>query len=122
VLEESVRERAARLAACEAQVRTFFDHSSECHAVLAKTGSGGFSYEKINPTTLRLYELTCGQVVGRKLENLIGCEAAAQVGSHLRACLGANTPQHYERCHGDHIVEAIATPVRAKPVPCGGSS
>ena len=42
-LERRVEERTAQLAASEALVGSFFEHSSECHAVLVED-DGGFRY------------------------------------------------------------------------------
>ena len=63
-LESRIEERTARLLAREVMIRTFFNHSSECHAVLVDAGDDGFRYEEINPATLRLYDKTREQVIG----------------------------------------------------------
>ena len=42
-LEKRVEERTAQLAASEALVGSFFEHSSECHAILVED-DGGFRY------------------------------------------------------------------------------
>ncbi|HEY6577922.1 MAG TPA: PAS domain-containing protein, partial [Rhizomicrobium sp.] len=110
-LEDAVRERTARLAASETLIRTFFDHSSECHAVLAESERGGFCYEEVNPATLQLYGLRRDQVIGRTLAEILGASSAREVAEPLQTCLRTNSPCRYERRHGDRIVEAIATPV-----------
>jgi PAS domain S-box-containing protein len=110
-LERRIEEGAAQLAATEALIWTFFEHSSECHVVMAEAAEGQFRYEAINPATLRLYGMRRAQVIGRTIEQLFGVEAAAQVNGHLAACLRLGAPVRYERMHGDAVVEAIATPV-----------
>ena len=50
-LERRVEERTTALAASEALVTTFFQHSPECHAVLVEDGDG-FRFQEINPATL----------------------------------------------------------------------
>jgi PAS domain S-box-containing protein len=110
-LEDAVRERTARLLASETLIRTFFDHSSECHAVLVEAEGGGFRFEEINPATLRLYGMTREQVLGRKLEDVLGGERAADVTPALDDCLRSGAPERYERQHGHAIVEAVVTPV-----------
>ena len=65
------RKRAAQLAATEALIRTFFEHSSECHVVMAEAAEGQFRYEEINPATLRLYGMRRAQVIGRTIERIV---------------------------------------------------
>ncbi len=113
-LERRIEEGAAQLAATEALIGTFFEHSSECHAVMAETAEGQFRYEEINPATLQLYGKTRDQVIGRTVDELFGAEGAAEVNGHLAACLRLGAPYRYERMQGDAVVEAIATPVPAR--------
>jgi PAS domain S-box-containing protein len=111
MLRGRVHERSQQLAATEALIQTFFQHSSECHAVLVEEADGQFRYEEINPATLRLYGKTREQVVGRTIEQVFGPERAAEIGSHLTACLRAGAPHRYERVQGGATIEALATPV-----------
>jgi PAS domain S-box-containing protein len=110
-LEEKVAERAAQLAARETLIRTFYEHSSECHAVLVAVAGGRFRYEEINPATLRLYGKTREEVIGKTLEEVVHAPTAATLTAHLNHCLAINEPLRYERAHGDRMLEAIATPV-----------
>jgi PAS domain S-box-containing protein len=110
-LERQVEERSAQLAATEALIRTFFEHSSECHAVLAEADRGQFRYEEINPATLRLYRRARAQVIGYTTGEVFGEEKAAELNRHLTACLRSGSPHRYERAQGDRTIEAIATPV-----------
>jgi PAS domain S-box-containing protein len=110
-LEQKVAERAAQLAARETLIHTFYEHSSECHAVLAAVAGGRFRYEEINPATLRLYGKTREEVVGRRIEEVFDAATAATLTAHLNDCLAINVPLRYERAHGDRMLEAIATPV-----------
>jgi PAS domain S-box-containing protein len=116
-LEERVEERTARLLASETLIRTFFDHSSECHAVMVDDNDGSFRYAEINPATLRLYGKPREQVIGFTTDELFGAENAAEVNRHLAACLRGGVPYRYERMQGNRIVEAIATPVLNEPGP-----
>ena len=79
ILEWRIQERTRQLAATEALIQTFFEHSSECHAVLIEEGDGQFRYEEINPATLRLYGKTREQVVGYTIEEVFGAEIAAEI-------------------------------------------
>ena len=110
-LERRIEERTRRLAATEAMIRTFFEHSSECHAVLAETDDGRFRYEEINPATLRLYHMTRKQVIGKTVDEVFDAETAAAVNERLTACLRAGAPYRYERTQGEGVIEAVATPV-----------
>jgi PAS domain S-box-containing protein len=113
-LERRIEERTARLTATEALIQTFFFHSSECHAVLVEADEGQFRYEEVNPATLRLYGRTRAQVVGYTIEEVFGAKVAAELNTHLAACLRAGVPYRYERNQGEAVVEAIATPVPAE--------
>ncbi len=114
-LEQRIQERTRRLVATEALIRTFFQHSSECHAVLVEAGEDQFRYEEVNPATLRLYGRAREQVIGRTLKDVFGPEIAAEVGDHLAACLREDTPYRYERSQNDAVIEAVATPVTREP-------
>src|SRR5271168_4887477 len=109
-LERRVDERTAQLAATEALVGTFFEHSSECHAILVEE-DGGFRYQEVNPATLRLYGMGRDEVVGRRTEDVLGPEMGAAVDRHLAQCLREGGSRHYERMQGAGVIEAVATAV-----------
>ncbi len=110
-LEDRIAERSSQLAATEVLIRTFFDHSSECHAVLVETEDGDFRYEEANPATLRLYHKTRDQVIGFTTTQIVGPELAAALNRHLANALKGGVPYRYERQQRRGIVEAVATPV-----------
>jgi PAS domain S-box-containing protein len=109
--ERTQTQQATQLQAREALINTFYQHSSECHAVLVETGDGRFRYEEINPATLRLYRKTRAEVIGRTIEEVLGAEIAPTLNTHLSTCLRLDAPRHYERAQGERVVEAVATPV-----------
>jgi PAS domain S-box-containing protein len=111
ILEWRIQERTQQLAATQALIETFFNHSSECHAILVEEGEGQFSYEEINPATLQLYGKTRDQVVGYTIEEVLGAEPAREIGGHLTACLQTGAPYRYVRAQGESAIEAVATPV-----------
>ena len=115
ILESRIQERTRQLAATEALIQTFFEHSSECHVVMIEEGDGQFRYEEINPATLRLYGKTREQVVGYTIEEVFGAEVAAEIGAHLAACLRKGGPYQYERTQGEATIEAVATPAPQEP-------
>jgi PAS domain S-box-containing protein len=113
-LELRVAERTAQLAASEALVRTFFQHSPECHAVLVEDGDS-FRFQEINPATLRLYGgITRDEVIGRTLEEVLGPTSGAEINRHLKACLRGVGPYRYERNQGAAVLEAVATAVPSR--------
>jgi PAS domain S-box-containing protein len=114
-LAERVEERTTQLLAKEALIRTFYEHSSQCIAVLVETSDGAFRYEEINPATLRLYGKTREQVIGKTIEEVLGVELAPELNRHLRECLRLGKPYHYERSQGEGVVEAVATPAPPEP-------
>ena len=109
-LASRIVERTQQLAQTEALIETFFNHSSECHAVLIEESDGRFRYEEINPATLKLYGMAREQVIGFTLEEVFGPTVAAEVGAHLTACLRKGGPYRYERTYAEATIEAIATP------------
>ncbi len=109
-LERRIEDRTRQLAASEALIQTFFNHSSECHAVIVEESDGLFRYAEVNPATLRLYGKTREEVIGHSIEAVLGAENALEVEAHLAACLQAGAPHRYERTHGDAVIEAIVTP------------
>ena len=115
-LERRVEERTAQLASTEALVGSFFQHSSECHAILVED-DGGFRYQEVNPATLRLYGMARNEVVGRRTEDVLGPENGAEINRHLAQCLREGGSSHYERMQGSGVVEAvaIATPAPREP-------
>ena len=98
-LERRVEERTAQLAASEALVGSFFEHSSECHAILVED-DGGFRYQEVNPATLSLYGMARNEVVGRRTEDVLGPEMGAELNRHLAQCLREGGSSHYERMQG----------------------
>ena len=110
-LELRITERSRQLMAQEILIRTFYEHSSECHAVLIETAPGQYRYEEINPATLKLYGMSRAQVIGRTIDELFGAETARILSSHLSECLRLNAPYRYEREHAGEVIEAVATPV-----------
>ena len=114
-LKKRIEEAAAKLHAKETVITTFFEHSSECYAVLVEGDQDRFWYEEINPATTRLYNCTRDQAIGHWTEEVVGPERAAVLNGHMAACLRSGAPYRYERIQGGGIVEAIATPVPPEP-------
>jgi PAS domain S-box-containing protein len=111
-LEEKIEERTAQLLLKEALIATFYNHSSEYHAVLSETDGGQFRYDEANPALLRMYGKSRAELIGHTVAEVFKPETAAELTAHLQACLRTDAPYRYERRNGDAIVEAVATPVR----------
>jgi PAS domain S-box-containing protein len=109
-LERRIEDRTRQLEASEALIQTFFNHSSECYAVIVEEDDGQFRYAEANPATLRLYKKTREAVIGHTIQDVIGAERASVIEAHLATCLRAEAPLRYERTQGDAIIEAIVTP------------
>ncbi len=114
-LETRIRERTQQLTATQALIQTFFNHSSECHAVIIEEGGGRFRYEEANPATLHLYGKTREQVVGKTIEEIFGAAVAAELGGYLTACLNKGGPYRYERMTQEATIEAVATLAPGEP-------
>jgi PAS domain S-box-containing protein len=114
-LERRIEDRTRQLEASEALIQTFFNHSSECYAVIVEEDDGHFRYAEVNPATLRLYKKTRDAVVGRTIQEALGAESASEVEGHLAACLREGAPHRYERAQGDAVIEAIVTPAHQEP-------
>ena len=114
-LERRIEDRTRQLAASEALIQTFFNHSSECYAVIVEEDDGHFRYAEVNPATLRLYRKTRDAVVGRTIQEALGPESASEIGAHLAACLREGAPHRYERTQGAAVIEAIVMPAPQEP-------
>jgi PAS domain S-box-containing protein len=114
-LERRIEDRTRQLAASEALIQTFFNHSSECYAIIVEEDDGHFRYAEVNPATLRLYKKTRDAVVGRTIQEALGAESASEIEAHLAACLRKGAPHRYERTQGDAVIEAIVMPAPQEP-------
>lgn len=114
-LEQKVNERTAQVIARENLIGTFFQHSSECYAVLEEISDGVFRYEEINPATLKLYKRTRDEVIGRTVEEVFDADTAGLLCEHLSAALRSGAPYQYERVEGDSIIEALVAPLPQQP-------
>ncbi len=110
-LERRVEERAAELK----NIQTFYTHSSECHAILARREDGRFQYDEINPATLHLYRMTRDQVIGRTTDEIFPRDVARELDHHLSESLRSGAPYRYSRKLAGSTIEAIAAPIPTAP-------
>ena len=105
------RSAPPQLAASEALVRTFFQHSAECHAVLVEDGDG-FRFQEINPALVAALRHAARR--GDRADD--GGGAGPGLGGRGRpatcsACLASGGTYRYERLQAGRVVEAVATAV-----------
>ena len=95
LLEQRIEERTLQLSASEARLQAHFDNSPDWLTLFRATKDGAFVYEDLNPATERAYGLTRDQVIGRRLEEVLGVEPAQVPLRHMRACLRTGENQRY---------------------------
>jgi PAS domain S-box-containing protein len=94
-LEQRIEERTFQLTASEARLQAHFQNSPDWLTLFRATTDGVFIYEDLNPATERAYGLTRDQVIGRRLEDVLGVEPAQLPLRHMRACLRTGENQRY---------------------------
>ncbi len=94
-LEKLAGERARQLASSRAQLQAFFDNSPDWLTLQRCTPDGRFIYVDINPTCEEAYGLPRSQVIGRRVEEILGEEGARIPLAHFRECLRTGQPQRY---------------------------
>ena len=87
-LERRVAERTIALQ----NIQTFYQHSSECHAVVALRDDGRFEYDEINPATLQLYGMSRDQVIGRTTDEILDPDKALALNAHLANACARTAP------------------------------
>ena len=94
-LEKLADERARQLASSRAQLQAFFDNSPDWLTLQRCTPDGRFIYVDINPTCEEAYGLPRSQVIGRRVEEILGDEGAQVPLAHFRECVRTGKPQRY---------------------------
>src|SRR2546430_12871332 len=86
LLEQRIEERTRQLSASQARLQAHFNNSPDWLTLFRARKDGAFVYEDMNPATERAYGLTRDQVIGRRLEEVLGVEPAQLPLRHRRAC------------------------------------
>jgi PAS domain S-box-containing protein len=94
-LERLAEERARALAASRAQLQAFFDNSPDWLTLQRCTPEGQFVYVDINPTCEKAYGLSRAEVIGRRVEEVLGEEEALVPIAHFKECVRTGRPQRY---------------------------
>ncbi|WP_325684230.1 hybrid sensor histidine kinase/response regulator [Rhodopila sp.] len=94
-LERLSEERARQLASSRAQLQAFFDNSPDWLTLQRCTADGRFIYVDINPACEKGYGLSRSQVIGRRVEEILGEEGAQITLAHFKECVRTGKPQRY---------------------------
>jgi PAS domain S-box-containing protein len=87
LLEQRIEERTRQLSASQARLQAHFNNSPDWLMLFRATPDGAFIYEDLNPATERGYGLKRDQVLGRRVEEVLGVEPAQLPLRHMRACV-----------------------------------
>ncbi len=94
-LEHDARRGAHQLAESRARLETFFEISLDWLSLFRSEPDGSFVYVDLNPACQRAYGLPREQVIGRRVQDILG-DAQAEVPLHnLRECVRTGEPQRY---------------------------
>jgi PAS domain S-box-containing protein len=94
-LEQLAEDRARQLDASRAQMQAILDNSPDWLTLFRATEDDRFVYEDLNRATERAYGLGRDQVIGRRLEEILGTEQAQLPLLHMRACIRTGENQRY---------------------------
>ena len=94
-LEQQAEQRARQLASSRAQLQAFFDNSPDWLTLIRGSPDGEFTFVDINPTSEAAYGLPREQVIGRKVEDILGVEPAQTPLHYFRECLRTGETQRY---------------------------
>jgi PAS domain S-box-containing protein len=95
LLEQRIEERTRQLSASQARLQAHFNNSPDWLTLFRAREDGAFVYEDLNPATERAYGLKRDQVIGRRLEEVLGVEPAQLPLRHMRSCLRTGDNQRY---------------------------
>jgi PAS domain S-box-containing protein len=88
-------QRTRQLDASRAQIQAIYDNSPDWLTLFRATGGGRFIYEDLNKATERAYGVPREQVVGRRVEDILGDEQAQVPLAHMEACIRTGESQRY---------------------------
>jgi PAS domain S-box-containing protein len=94
-LEQLAEDRARQLDASRAQMQAILDNSPDWLTLFRATEDGRFIYEDLNRATERGYGLGRDQVIGRRLEEILGTDQSPLPLRHMRACVRTGENQRY---------------------------
>jgi PAS domain S-box-containing protein len=92
---ERQAQQTRQLDASRAQMQAVYDNSPDWLTLFRATKDGGFVYEDLNRATEDAYGLRRDQVIGRRLEEILGTDQAQLPLYHMRACVQTGENQRY---------------------------
>jgi PAS domain S-box-containing protein len=95
LLEQRIEARTRQLSASQARLQAHFNNSPDWLMLFRANPDGAFIYEDLNPATERGYGLKRDQVLGRRIEEVLGVEPAQLPLRHMRACIRTGENQRY---------------------------
>ncbi|HSU07470.1 MAG TPA: PAS domain S-box protein [Acetobacteraceae bacterium] len=94
-LEQESELRARQLAESRARLETFFVTSLDWLSLFRGEPDGSFVYVDLNPACQQAYGLSREQVVGSRVQDILGAEQAEVPLHHMRECVRTGQPQRY---------------------------
>ncbi|MEO9189353.1 MAG: PAS domain-containing protein [Acetobacteraceae bacterium] len=106
-LEQETETRTRELAATRARMQAFFDNSLDWLSLFRRDAQGGFRYVDLNAACAAAYGLPRTEVIGRRVEDILGAEQAVLPLHHLDEAARSGSPQRY------HVRRTLAGRTRA---------
>ena len=94
-LEDEVRAGTSRLAASEARLDSYFEHTPEGLAVLQLGQDGVFTFDTVNPAFRAMYGIGPEPLQGERLRRFTTPEVAEDIEQRLHDCLTSNQVLSY---------------------------
>ena len=114
-LEQQVRDGTGRLAASEARLNSYFEHTPEGIAVLRLGNDGIFVFDTVNPAFRAMYGIGPQPVEGERPLRITTPEVADDVERRLHDCLGSDQARSYTalrpRDGQTRIIDVVLAPV-----------
>lgn len=96
LLRRAVSEAGQREARAQARFGHYWDHTPEGLFVVEVTAGGDFLFEALNPAQVRATGLATADVAGKRPEECLPAEVAAEVRRRYADCVRCGTAQRYE--------------------------
>jgi len=96
LLAQETEARARQLASTQARMQAFFDNSLDWLSLFRRDAQGGFRYVGLNAACAAAYGRPPADVIGRRLEEILGAEQAVLPLHHLDEAARSGKPQRYQ--------------------------
>jgi len=116
LLEQETEARARQLAATQARMQAFFDNTLDWLSLFRRDAQGGFRYVDLNAACAAAYDRPRADVIGRRLEEILGAEQAVLPLHHLDEAARSGKPQRYQvrrtLAGRTHAIDVVFVPVQ----------